>query len=248
MAVTIEGFTFNRLTAQPYGYDETDTSKGLTAKRWLIQGLMTPAEWLSLNSVYDNWRDARVDDDPSEVSGVVGTTVTVTVDGPTATWSNQECWFTEAPQAEQRGYWLSVSTSVVHAAQALQVILRQEEIQEETGDEDIDFGTVDVGGTILTLKRPMESYGEGPALEYTANGSHYITGPKVVYKIRDIEGATNAAGWAAILAWYESQIITTPAVNAWFPISIPTVEAENKVVSGVTTVEYVVSIQLGQVR
>lgn len=249
MSVTIGSATFSTLTAQPFGYEETDTRFGLTAQKWLLQGLLSPAEWLDLLDEYNDWRDARITDAPTEESGVVGTTIVFSGDGPGGqSWTNVACWFISAPQAEQVGHYLSASVELVDAAQALEVILKQKELQEETSDDLPDLGTVVVGTTTLKLVKPMESYGQGPALELTAAGRHYVTGPLVVYRIRDIEGTTNAAGWAGVLSWYESQIIAIPSVGTWFPISIPTASAENKIVDGVKTVEYTVSIQLGQVR
>lgn len=248
MAVTIGSATFSNLTAQPFGYQETDTQKGLTSRKWAVSGLLTPSEWLSLLSAYDTWKNQRIDDEDSLVSGVVGTTISFSATGPGGqSWSGVACWFTSAPEASQSGAYLAASFEVVDAAQALEVLLRQQELSEE--QEDLpDFGTVTLGTTTLTLLRPMESYGEGPALELTPAGVHYVSGPLVVYRIRDIEGTTDVNGWNAIRDWYEEQIVEIPPVNTWFPISIPTVSAQNKVVAGVKTTEYTVSIQLGRVR
>ena len=72
MSITIGAATFSRLTAQPYGYEETDTKSGQTARRWTVSGLMTPAEWLALLNVYDTWRNLKILEDPVTVTGVVG--------------------------------------------------------------------------------------------------------------------------------------------------------------------------------
>ena len=82
-------------------------------------------------------------------------------------------------------------------------------------------------------------------MELTAGGTHYINGALVPYKIKDVEGTTNSSGWNAIRQWYETQIAAVPAAGSYFPITAPTAAAENKVVSGVKTVQYTVSIQLG---
>lgn len=248
MSVTIGSSTFSRLTAQPYGYDETDTRSGKTAAKWTVSGLLTPTEWLALLDIYDAWRDLRIEDPDSKTSGEVGTTVNLSGTGPGGqTWTSIACWFSSAPQAEQAGAYLSATVELVDAAQALQVLLKEEEQQEESSEDLPDLGTLTIGSTVLTLLKPVESYGQGPQLELTASGVHYVSGPLVVYRIRDVEGTTDAAGWAGILSWYESQIVATPTTGAWFPISVPSATAENKVVNGVKTIQYTVTIQLGQV-
>lgn len=247
MSVTIGSETFSRLTAQPFGYDETDTRSGQTAAKWTINGLVTPTEWLALLGVYDAWRNLRIDDPDSATSGEVGATVELSGTGPGGqAWTDIACWFSSAPQAQQSGAYLAASFELVDAAQALQVLLKQEEQQEESEDLP-DLGTITIGTTVLTLLRPIESYNSVPQLELTASGVHYISGPQVVFRIRDVEGTTNAAGWAGILSWFESQVILTPSTGSWFPISAPTATAENKIIEGVKTVQYTVSIQLGQV-
>lgn len=248
MAITIGTSLFPTLTAQPYGYDESNTTAGLTARRWVVSGLLTPNQWLSLLSVYDAWRNLRIQDPDSKVSGTVGTTVNLSGDGPgDQSWTNVACWFKSAPQAEQSGAYLSATVELIDANQALQVLQRGEELSESASEDLPDFGTVTLGETVLKLVRPMEAYGAGPSLELTASGGHYVTGPLVAVKTRDIEGTTNLAGWTAIRSWYESQVSAVPLATSWFPISAPSVTARNKIVSGVKTVEYTVSIQLGQV-
>ena len=247
MAITIGSFSFETLTAQPYGYEETDTRAGLTARKWAIQGLLKPSEWLSLLGVYDTWRNTRIQDDDSLASGTVGTTVAFSGTGAGgATWTNIACWFISAPAAEQSGAYLAVTVELVDANQALAVLLRAEEKSSEAEDLP-DFGTITIGTTTVKLTKPVDSYGEGPSLELTATGNHYITGPLVVYKIKDVEGTTTLTGWNDIRSWYESRIIAVPSPDSYFPISIPTATAEKKVVDGVKTTVYTVSIQLGLV-
>jgi hypothetical protein len=85
-------------------------------------------------------------------------------------------------------------------------------------------------------------------LALTASGATYITGPLSATRVRQIEGDTNAAGWAAIQSWYESTITSTPAAGAWFPISAPSATAEAQIVGGVRADLYTVSISLGQAK
>jgi hypothetical protein len=248
MAVTVGSTTFSNLTAQPFGYEESDTKRGLTARKWSVNGLLTGAEWLSLLSTYNTWRDQRIQDEDSLVSEDVGTTVAFSGTGAGGqSWSSVACWFAAAPEASQSGAYLAVSFELVDAAQALQVLLREQELSEE--EEDLpNFGSVTIGSAVLKLVRPMQSYGQGPQMELTPAGSHYISGPFIVDRIRDIEGTTDLAGWEEVRSWYESQIVSVPSVGDWFPISIPSTTARNKVVNGVKTTEYTVSIQLGLVR
>ena len=60
MSVTIGALTFGNLQAVPLAYREDDTINGLTAKQWQITGLLTPAEYVSLLSIYDAWRDLKL--------------------------------------------------------------------------------------------------------------------------------------------------------------------------------------------
>jgi hypothetical protein len=245
--ITIGTAAFPTLSAQPFGYEETNTRAGLTARKWLVTGPLKPSEWLTLLSAYNTWRDTRINDEPTETSGVVGTTINLSGKGPgNQTWTNVACWFISAPQAEQNGRYLNASVELVDANQALAVILKQGE-EEASGDDLPDLGTITVGTTVLTLLKPPDTYAQGPQLELTASGVHYVTGPLVAAKIQDIEGTTNSTGWNNIRSWYESQVVSVPAPNAWFPISPPTATAENAIVSGVKTIRYTVSIQLGRV-
>jgi hypothetical protein len=247
MAITIGAAQFPTLTAQPFGYEETDTRAGQTARKWLITGLLRPSEWLALLSGYDTWRNTRINDQPTEVSGVVGTTVSFSGSGPGGqSWTSVACWFTAAPSAEQSGVYLLASVELVDANQALAVLLKAEE--QSAADEDLpNLGTITIGTTVLTLLKPVDAYATSPTMELTAAGSHYIQGALVPYNIKDVEGTTNLSGWNAIREWYQTQIAAVPLAGSYFPITSPTATAENKVISGIKTVQYTVSIQLGLV-
>ena len=247
MSVTIGTATFPTLTAQPFGYDETDVRAGQTARRWALTGLLRPSEWLSILSIYEEWRDDRINDQPTEVSGVIGTTVSFNGDGAGGqTWTSILCWFSSAPAAEQVGAFLAVTLELVDAQQALEVLLKNKE--DAVAQEDRpDLGTITIGTTTLTLLKPVDAYAASPTMELTATGNHYIQGALVPYKIKDVEGTTNLAGWNAIRDWYEDQITAVPLSGSYFPITAPTASAENKISNGVKSVEYTVSIQLGLV-
>lgn len=248
MAITIGSADFPRLNAQPFGYEESDTREGRTARQWTISGFLTPSEWLTLVDTYQEWRDLRIQDEDTLTSGVVGTTINLSGKGPGGqTWTNVPCWFTSAPTAEQSGKYLSVSLTLVDAGEALEVLLKEQQA-EDAEDEDIpDFGTITLGTTTLTLRKPVDTYTQVPQPELTATGVHYIVGPRVPVKIKDVEGTTTASGWNDIRAWYEAIVLNTPAPNTLFPISAPTATAENKVVDGVKTTVYTVVVQLVRV-
>jgi hypothetical protein len=247
MAITIGSTDFPTLTAQPFGYEETNTRAGQTARKWLVTGLLKPSDWLDLLDEYDGWRATRIEDEPTETSNVVGTTVAFSGDGPgDQSWTNVACWFITAPQAEQSGAYLSASVELVDANEALEVLLKTKE--ETAAGEDLpDLGTITIGTTTLTLLKPVDAYATSPTMELTATGTHYIQGALVPYNIKDVEGTTNSAGWDAIRTWYEGEIDAVPLAGSYFPITAPSASAANKVVAGVTTVEYTVSIQLGLV-
>jgi hypothetical protein len=245
---TIGTAQFPTLTAQPFAYDETDTRAGLTARKWILQGLLKPSEWVALLGVYDGWRNTRITDPDTLVSGTVGTTIALTGKGAgSQTWTSIACWFAAAPSGEQAGRYIATTVELVDAAQALAIILKQQELSQP--DDDLpNFGTYTLGTTVLTLIKPVDSYAAGPSLNLTATGVHYVEGPLVVQRIKDIEGTTNLTGWNNIRTWYEGQVVAIPAVGAYFPITGPTATAENKVISGAKVTQYTVSIQLGQVR
>jgi hypothetical protein len=247
VGITIGTAAFPTLTAQPFGYEETNTRAGQTARKWLVTGLLKPSEWVTLLGVYDAWRNTRIDEVPTETSKVVGTTIALSAKGPgTLAWTNVACWFISAPEAEQSGAYLSASVELVDANQALAVLLKQEEAEAEEEEGDLpDLGTFTLGSAVLTLLKPPDTYSDLPQLELTATGNHLISGPKVIVRVKDIEGTTNASGWTAVRSWYETNAIATPAAGAYFPISVPTATAENKIVGGAVVIQYTVSIQLG---
>ena len=245
MAITIGAASFPTLTAQPFGYEETDTLSGKTARRWEVTGLLKPSEWLALLSAYDAWRDARLQDEDTAVSRVVGTTIAFSGNGPGGqSWSSIPCWFSAAPQAEQTGKYLTVTVGLVDANQALEVLLRQQEQEIEAQDRP-DLGTITLGSAVITLTKPVDTFASTPQVEFTAGGVHYVTGPLVPYSIKDVEGETTASGWTALRNWYASTVSTLPATGSLFPISAPTATAENRIVDGVKTTIYTVTVQAG---
>lgn len=246
MALTIGGFTYDgkTFTAQPFGYEETDVRAGLTARSVSIQVMLTATQWQSLLSTYNTWRDTRITDLDSRVSGSVGTTIAVTVSANGVSWSSVACWFTKAPAGQQYGTYVQATVDLVDAAQALAVALKKDALDKEK----YYFGTWALGATTVNLRRPPETYQDGPTLQLTAAGKTYISGAPTATLLRQIEGDTTASGWSAIQNWYEGEIATTPAVGNWFPVSAPSATAEAQIIGGVRTDVYTVSITLAKAK
>jgi hypothetical protein len=243
MTVSIGDAVFSTLLAQPFSYEEAETRNGLTARKWVVTGLLTPVEWLDLLDVYNTWRDLRIDDPDTATSASIGVTVLLSGTGPGGQqWTDVDCWFIAAPKGEQSGNRISASVELVDATQALQVALKGQEIADLV--EEIDFGTITLGDATLQLTKPADSYNQGPSTQLTVTGKHYINGPLVVEKILDVEGLTDLQGWNDVRSWYESTIVLQPSTDSYFPISPPTTTAENRIIDGIKTVQYTVSIQL----
>lgn len=224
MSLQIGDAVFPNLTAQPFGYEESNTRRGLTAKRWQVSGLLKPSEWLALLTAYDAWRDARIEDPSVLDKSGIGETVSLSGTGAGDTqWENVECWFVSAPSAVQQGAYLAVSVELVDATEALQV-----EIIQEEESQDIDYGTIDLGGAVIKLTAIPDTYIDGPQVELTATGVHYVTGALVPVRIKEIQGTTDSAGWNALRQWYESAVRSRPVADDLFPSSPPAVTGVTK--------------------
>ena len=240
--------TDGKYTAQPYGHDG-ESKFGLTARKWTISALLTDAEWIALNNAYNTWRNARINDEATEISAVVGTTINFTGSGFGTTWTAIPCWFIEAPSGEQIGPAYVIATvTLVDAAQALEAILKEKE-KEKSKKEDLpNLGTLTVGSAVLKLIAVPDTYEEPPQVGLTASGKDWIKGPKVAIRRRSIVGTTTLTGWNDVKTWFEEIVPTTPGAGIWYPVSAPTAEAKNKIVDGVKIVEYTVKLEQRQIR
>lgn len=249
-SVSIGGVSFTRLTAQTSGYDEVDTRRGFTAKRWSVTGLLTSAEWGSLLSIFDTWRNLKILEGDPVVNNSVGATVTITGTNVNGTNWSAACWFSGAPQGDpdQSGSYISASVELVDAAQSLAVLIASG-ATDTGGDTPPDLGTITINGAVLTLKKPPDTFQSVPSIELTASGKSYISGPFKAVEVQDIEGETNEAGWTAVRNWFEDTIEgTTPSSGSWFPISVPTASAERRIISGAPQTVYTVSLQRAKVK
>ena len=189
MTVTIGSFSTDRLTTQPFGY-EGEARTGLTARTFRISGLLTPSEWQTLVSEYNSWRSSRINDQDTLLSGVVGTTISVTITTTNnLSVSGLACWFADPPAGEQAGKYVSATVTLVDAAQALAVLLREKEKSRQNSEAlTPNLGTVTLGSCTVTLTKPMDTRQDGPNVALTATGTSYVTGPLAAHKVRQIEG------------------------------------------------------------
>ena len=136
MTITIGSFTTKALLAQPFGY-EGDARGGMTARTFTVSGLLTAAQWQALLSEYTTWRNARINDQDTLLSGTVGTTVSLTIasaNGVSVT--GLACWFIEPPAGEQTGTYVSATARLIDAAQALAVLQRAQTRSNERARAD----------------------------------------------------------------------------------------------------------------
>ena len=248
MTITIGSFTTNSLTAQPFGY-EGEARTGLTARTFRMSGLLTASEWQTLVSEYNSWRSTRIQDQDTLLSGVVGTTVAVTITNTNnLSISSLACWFSEPPAGEQAGRYVSATVVMVDAAQALAVLLREQEKSRQSSEATTpSLGTVTLGSAVVTLTKPMETRQDGPNVALTATGVSYVTGPLAAHKVRQIEGYISSGTYSDLLSWYDTTIAAVPTATSWFPISPPTATAEVIISGGAKSTRYNVSLTALQI-
>lgn len=249
MTITVGGLTITNHQQLPVSH-AGDAVRGLTARTWPVQAILTPAEWVTLNGIYLSWRNARLADPDTMVSLSVGSTVSTSGSVWGLSWSNVAAWFTAPPVAAAAGALVSVSFELIDAAQQLAIMLRESELSTQISDDETTVnGTYTLGTLTLNLTANANGFEDGPTLELAGTGSHVVKGPLMASKVKRITGWTHAAGAdATARTWYETQIATTPAVNAWFPVSPPTVEQQAVIVGGAKVTRSIISVDLKQVR
>lgn len=240
MTITIGSFSCSQLAAQPFGY-EGDPRQGLTARTFRVSGLLTAAQWQSLISVYNTWRDARIQDEDTIASESVGTTVSLTITSTNGlTVTNLPCWFAEPPSGDQAGPYINASAVLVDAAQALAVLLRAEEKNKQREDAEVtlDIGTLTFGITTIKLTAPAKTRRDGPQVALTATGASYVTGPLVAHNVRQVQGYIIDGTYNGLLDWYDTTISSVPSKGTWFPVEPPSATAEPIVEDGVKSTRY----------
>jgi hypothetical protein len=248
MGITVGNLTIRALQEFPFAHSG-DAMTGRTARRWPVKCVLTPADWLTLNGIYTTWRTARLADQDTMVSLAVGSTVNTSGTIWGMSWSNVPAWFSEPPVPSSLGAMVGVSFELVDAAQQLAIMLREQEITTQVADNESTYGTLSVGGLTLNLTAEAPGFEDGPTMELAATGTHVIRGPLLASKVRRVQGWTHTVGADdTIRAWYETTIATTPAVDAWFPITPPTVEQVPVIVAGARVTRFQISLDLKQVR
>ena len=158
--ITIGTFSTSALRAQPFGY-EGDARNGETATVVQFSGLVRPSEWLAFKGVYDGWRNLRIADPDTLVSKTVGTTISVTASANGVQWTSKPCWFTEAPSATQVGAYVEVNATLVDAAEALAVFLKQEstvdcarikaDLEKQKAEKDCEIAALSANSSALAI-------------------------------------------------------------------------------------------------
>lgn len=241
-------FTFPNLTGHPYGFEEGDVRRGRAAEQLSPTGLLLPTEANSLAALYRAWNAARLPEGAPLRTGSLGAVVTVSGKGPGFDWTTpRSCWFTSAPQFDQRGAYVAVSCTVVDAAQALAIELRESEEEAEQA-QDLALGTITLGSAVITLTSPARSYQDLPQAALSPSGVHVITGPMGVTEVREIEGWVTVQGLTDLESWLVSVTAASPAVNAWFPTSYGKPQARLTADGGSVVTRYDVSLTLVKVR
>ena len=244
MTLTIGAFSTNALTAQPFGY-EGDSRQGLTARKWQISGLVTKAQWASLITVYDTWRDLRITDSDTLLSGTVGNTVSFTGTGFGQTWTAIACWFTAPPSGTQSGAYIDANCELVDANQALAVLLREQEKSRQASEALIpSFSTVTLGTVTVTPLEPPDGYTDTPQPQLSAGGRHYFSGPLGATATRRVRAHVSSSDYTTLRSWFETQTATTPASGVWYPVNFPTPSAEVIITGGAKSTRYTVEIEL----
>lgn len=218
MSATIAGHVYPFLyTAQPFGYLEGDTQRGLSARQWVLQGLLSGAEWATLLSSYNTWRDLRITDQDTLLSGAVGNTVSLSISCNSVSVSNVACWFTKAPSGTQVGNYVEASIELVDANQQLAVLLRTRE-KDRQAQEALEgtYGTLVFGSATITLTQPADGRSDGPSIGRSAAGKSVIEGPYTASSVRRVVGYISSGTPADLRSWYDSTLSTTSA-GTWYP-------------------------------
>lgn len=249
MSVTINGLQIKNLTAQPFGYEADDVRRGLASRSWTLSGLLNSTQLGQFKTIFDTWLAARQADPDSLVSGTVGNTVTLSASANGLTASSVACWFTEAPTFEQLGAYVQVSTTLVDATQALANAKKALEKDAAAGDAlNPALGTVTLGGVVITLSDSMETLDDLPTLERTAGGFPYIQGPLRSSRVRQISGTVaNEAAFTTLRNWVATTVQSTPAAGSWWPTSAPTASVEARIVGGLKTNIWTVTLTVEEV-
>ncbi len=248
MTVTIDALTIGKLQARPVSYEEVNTRQGVAVRAWDIEGILSSADAAAVSNAFETWLAARITESDSLLTGTTGTTVAFTGNDGTRSWSNVATWWDAAPSIQRTGIRWRVTFRLVHAADALAALLRDQELSRERDDALAPtFSSITIGGVALTIVQEPEGRDEGPTVATAATGTDLIEGPLRRVRIRNIVGYGPNAGrtdFDTLLDWYDAAVASRPASGAWFPISPPTAELQVIVNGGVKTTRYLIKLQV----
>lgn len=248
MAITVGGLTIRALQDVPFAHGG-DAQSGRTARRWPVKAVLSPADWLTLDGIYQAWRTQRLADADTLVSLAVGSTVATSGSVWGLTWSNVPAWFSQAPTPAPTGGMVSVSFELVDAAQQLAVILREQEVNTQVADNQSTYGTYTLGTIVLNLTQAPDDFEDGPQVALAATGTHVIRGPLAATEVKRISGWTHTVGTVATLRnWYRTQIATRPSAGSYWPVTPPKIDQTPVIVGGARVTRFQVSCDLKLIR
>ena len=241
-------YTFPNLTDHPLGWEENETRRGRAVRQWQASGIISREDAATLTGLFAAWNSARfLEDDPIR-TGVVGATVALTGEAPGFNWSTPvPCWFSGAPQIQMAGVFCRVSTTLVDAAAALAVLLRQGEEEAEQAAQ-LNLGTLTLGSAVVNLTARPEGFADLPALALTPGGRHTITGPLGLTETKRVQGWVTGANLTALEAWLTTTAAATPAAGAWFPTEWSEPIAKRRADAGTIATYYDVAFAISRIR
>ena len=241
-------YTFPNLTEHPFGYDEVDVRRGQAARRWALSGIVSREDGATIAGLYAAWNAVKIlEDDPTR-TGVVGATVGLTGAAPGFAWNTAvPCWFASAPSIAMAGMFCRVSTTLVDAAQALAILLRQGE-EEAEQEAQLNLGTITLGSAVVNLTARAEGFADLPALALTPGGRHVITGPISITETRRVQGWVTAANLALLETWLTTTTAASPSTGAWFPTEWSEPVARRRADGGTISVDYNVAFTVAKIK
>lgn len=241
-------YTFPNLTDHPYGYEEGEVRRGRAVRRWALTGIIAREDAATLASLFEAWNAAKfLEDDPAR-TGVVGATVAFTGEAPGFNWSTPvPCWFSGAPSIQMAGIFCRVSATVVDAAAALAVILRQGEEEAEQSAQ-LNLGTLTFGSAVVNLTARPDGFSDLPSLALTPAGKHVITGPLAVTETRRVQGWVTPANLTLLENWLSTTTAASPSAGGWFPTEWSEPVARRRSDGGTIGTYYDVSFAVSKIR
>lgn len=193
---------------------------GVTCRKAEIEILCDAADWRGILSVYQTWRDSRIQDEiDAEKPEEVGSTVSVSFITNGLTWSAR-CYFLDAPKASTAGGdWVTAQLSLIDADEYHECLKAVKDREDKENKVDY-FGTYDLWGTELKLREPPDTYDQPVTHQLSAAGVSYLSGPKQFVQRVDLVGDTDLDGWNQIYVDYAANVVSNRPESP-FPVTAP---------------------------